>query len=81
MHNNYILHLGHLSVWLTFFVIWLPLIGLFFLALAAFQIWMFVDVAINKKISDKTKTWWIIGMFLVYPIVAIVYFFTDHQKH
>ena len=41
---------------------------------------MTVDVAINKKISDKAKTWWIIGMAVIHPIVAIVYFFTDHKK-
>jgi hypothetical protein len=28
----------------------------------AFEIWMIVDAAINKEITDKAKAWWIIGM-------------------
>jgi hypothetical protein len=60
--------------------VWVPLIVLVALLLVAFEIWMLVDAALNKKISDQAKTWWIIGMILVHPIVAIVYFFTDHRK-
>jgi hypothetical protein len=41
---------------------------------------LIVDAALNKGITDKAKTWWIIGMFIIHPIVAIVYFFTDHRK-
>jgi hypothetical protein len=46
----------------------------------AFEIWMIVDAAINKRITDKAKAWWIIGMFVIHPFVAIAYFFTDHRK-
>lgn len=60
--------------------IWLPIIIIIAVLLLAFEIWMIVDAALNKKISDKAKTWWIIGMVLIHPIVAIVYFFTDRRK-
>jgi hypothetical protein len=48
--------------------------------IAVFEVWMIVDAALNKKISDKAKIWWIIGMVIIHPFVAIVYFFTDHRK-
>jgi hypothetical protein len=67
-HNNYP-HLGA----------WLPLVVIVVLLLLAFEVWMLVDAALNKKISDRAKTWWIIGMVLVHPLVAIFYFFTDHK--
>lgn len=60
--------------------VWLPIIIIIALLVAAFEIWMIVDVAINKKLSDKAKAWWIIGMVLIHPFVAIVYFFTDRKK-
>ncbi|MEO8785411.1 MAG: hypothetical protein ABI221_03935 [Candidatus Saccharimonadales bacterium] len=41
---------------------------------------MLIDAALNKKISDTAKTCWIIGMVLVHPFVAVVYFFTDRHK-
>jgi hypothetical protein len=50
------------------------------LLIFAFEIWMIVDAAINKEITDKAKAWWIIGMFIIHPFVAIAYFFTDHRK-
>ncbi len=59
---------------------WLPIIILAALLISAFEIWMIVDVAINKKISDKAKTWWIIGMVIIHPFIALVYFFTDRRK-
>lgn len=70
MHAHHMLHLGA----------WLPLIILVALLIAVFEVWMIVDAALNKKISDKAKTWWIIGMVVIHPFVAIAYFFTDHRK-
>jgi hypothetical protein len=70
MYTHHILHLGE----------WLPIIIVIAILIFAFEIWMIVDVAINKEITDKTKTWWIIGMLIIHPFVAIVYFFTDHRK-
>ena len=49
-------------------------------AIVAFEIWMLVDVVQNQNVSSNAKMFWIVGMFLIHPIVAIVYFFTDHQK-
>lgn len=59
---------------------WLPVIIILILLIAVFEVWMIVDAALNKKISDKAKAWWIVGMILLHPFVAIVYFFTDHKK-
>lgn len=60
--------------------LWLSTVIIVALVLFVFEIWMIVDAALNKKIRDKTKAWWIVGMMLIHPFVAIVYFFTDHQK-
>jgi len=58
------------------------IIGLIIVVLVvlAFEIWMIVDAVKNKFITTNTKVWWIVGMFLIHPIVAIIYFFTDHKK-
>lgn len=45
------------------------------LLVLAFEIWMFFDCVLNKKLSDKAKVWWIIGMLLLHPFVAIAYYF------
>lgn len=58
----------------------LPILILVVILVAAFELWMLVDVALNKNIDDKTKAWWIIGMILVHPFVALVYLFTDRRK-
>ena len=60
--------------------LWLPIILVIAILLFAFETWMIVDVAINKAITDKAKAWWIIGMLIIHPFVAIAYFFTDHRK-
>lgn len=69
-HQMSQLHLG----------LWLPVIVIVAILIGVFEIWMLVDAAINKEISDKSKAWWIVGMILVHPLVAIVYYFTDHRK-
>jgi hypothetical protein len=45
-----------------------------------FEILMFISVIRNKNISDNVKLFWIIGMILIHPFVAIAYFFTDYKK-
>jgi len=70
MQSQHVWHIG----------IWLPIIIVVALLIVAFEIWMIVDAAINKKISDKAKAWWIIGMIIIHPFVAVAYFFTDHRK-
>lgn len=56
------------------------IVVLVLLLIFIFEIWMFVDVITNKRISDTAKVLWAIGMVLVHPIVAFIYYFTDHKK-
>jgi len=46
----------------------------------AFEIWMFVDAWKNKRISDDRRLIWLIAMILLHPIVALLYYFTDHKN-
>lgn len=71
MYSSHAWHLGA----------WLPVVILAAILIAAFEIWMIVDAALNKKISDRAKAWWIVGMIILHPFVAIVYYFTDRRKH
>jgi hypothetical protein len=75
MYRGHFLHPGA-GLPIILLVVILVVAFLFF----AFEIWMIVDVALNKAISDKAKAWWIIGMLFIHPFVAIAYFFTDHRK-
>lgn len=55
---------------------------LLILALAlilVFEVWMFVDVIRNPKLDQTARILWILGMVLVHPIVAIVYYFTAYS--
>lgn len=70
MHAHHVWHLGA----------WLPVLVVVAALIFAFEVWMIVDAALNKKISDKAKAWWIIGMLVVHPFVAVAYFFTDRRK-
>ncbi len=45
------------------------------LLILVFEVWMLVDVLTNKKIPTQHKVWWVICMFLIHPVTAIVYFF------
>jgi hypothetical protein len=45
-----------------------------------FEVVMFLDVLKNKKLSDNEKILWVLGMFLLHPIIAIVYYFTAHSR-
>ena len=48
-------------------------------AILIFEIWMLVDVIQNDAITSDRKILWVVGMFLLHPIVAIAYFFTDRR--
>jgi uncharacterized membrane protein (DUF485 family) len=50
------------------------------LLILAFEIWMFVDVIRNHNIPTNTKILWAVGMLLLHPFVAIVYFFVARSK-
>ena len=45
-----------------------------------FEVWMFVSVIFNPKITRNRRLLWIIGMIILHPFVAIIYFITDYQK-
>ena len=47
----------------------------FLLALLVFEIAMFVDAYKNPKLTANSKLLWMVGMVLVHPFVAIVYWF------
>ena len=49
------------------------------LLLIIFWIFMFLDVIKNNKIKDTEKLLWGIGM-LIFPILAIIYFFVASTK-
>jgi phosphatidylglycerophosphatase A len=65
-------------------------IGLSFLALLvlviigvgilAFEVWMFLDAWKNKSINEDRRLIWLIGMLLLHPFVALLYYFTDYKN-
>jgi hypothetical protein len=48
-------------------------------AIFIFEIVMFIDVIRNPRLSDERKLLWAIGMLLVHPFIAIIYYFTDRR--
>lgn len=60
-------------------VIIIPVVLIIALILA-FEVWMFLDVLKNKKLTDTEKILWVLGMFLLHPIIAIVYFFVARSS-
>ena len=45
----------------------------------AFWIWMVVDCAMNKKLSDMQKALWIVLILFTHFIGALIYFFVGRQ--
>jgi hypothetical protein len=56
------------------------LVAILFILILIFEIAMIISAVINKNITDTTKILWVIGMLLIHPFVAIVYYFTDYKK-
>jgi len=56
------------------------ILGLLGFALLAFEIWMFIDLVQNPRLTAGAKLLWAIGMLLLHPFVAIIYFFTARSK-
>lgn len=56
------------------------LIIIFGLAFLVFDILMIIDAAGNKNLSTLAKTLWILGIILISPVVAVVYYFTARTK-
>lgn len=55
-------------------------VALVLVIIFAFEIWMLISAITNKKITDTARVLWVVGMVLIHPIVAIIYYFTDYQK-
>lgn len=60
---------------------WLGIIVFILLLILAFEVWMLIDVITNEKVPTIHKVWWVIGMFLIHPIVAIVYFLVSRSHY
>ena len=50
------------------------------LAVLAFEIWMFVDLIQNTRLTTESKVLWAVGMFLFHPFIAIIYFFVARSS-
>jgi hypothetical protein len=69
VHLNSYIHLHHFNA------TGLVLLVLVLLAVLAFELWMLIDVLAYRKMPTAHRVWWVVLMFLIHPIVAIVYFF------
>ncbi len=56
------------------------LLAVLLILVAVFEIYMFIHVIQNKSLTTNRKLLWVIGMILIHPFVAIVYYFTDYKK-
>ena len=56
------------------------LIIIILLAIFVFEVAMFVSALRNPRLSTSAKLAWAIGMVLLHPIVAIVYYFVEFRK-
>ena len=52
----------------------MALIILGMLFILAFELWMLVDVLALRKVPTRSRVCWVVGMFLVHPLVALIYF-------
>jgi hypothetical protein len=64
----------------TWFVPMFVVAALLALAVLAFEILMIVNAVNNASLSGTARAWWVVGMLLVHPFVAIAYYFTDYKK-
>ena len=56
------------------------LIAVVVIGVLTFEVFMFLDVLKNKKLTETEKLIWVVGMFLLHPIIAIVYYFVAHTR-
>lgn len=56
------------------------LIPLVLIAVLVFEVLMFLDVLKNRRLSDTEKVLWVLGMFLLHPVIAIVYYYVAHSR-
>jgi hypothetical protein len=71
--DHYINHPHHFSSMGMFdFVLLLAVILLF-------ELWMLIDVLAYHKMPRTHRMWWVVGMFVLHPFVAIAYFFARNN--
>jgi hypothetical protein len=46
----------------------------------AFEVWMFIDVFKHPTLNNNKKVLWMLGMLLLHPIIAIIYYFTEYKN-
>jgi hypothetical protein len=49
-------------------------------AIFAFEIWMFVNVVQNPRLTDTERLIWCAAMLLIHPFAAIVYYVMVYNK-
>ena len=54
--------------------------GMFALAVFVFWIWMLIHAVTNKGISDGEKIAWVLVIFFLHFIGALIYFFIGRPK-
>jgi hypothetical protein len=57
----------------------LVLLILGILVILSFELWMLIDVLACRKVPTNQRVWWVVGMFLLHPFVALVYLFARHN--
>jgi hypothetical protein len=60
---------------------WFLVVIYVILLILAFEVWMFIDLISNDNVDENKKLYWVIGMLILHPFVAIAYYFTDHKTH
>lgn len=49
------------------------------LAVLAFEVWMFIDAYQNPRLTSNEKILWMVGMVLIHPFIAIIYYFAARK--
>lgn len=59
------------------FTIVLPIL---LLLIFVFEVWMFIALLRNERLSIEYKLLWGFGMLIFHPFVAIAYYFLEYRK-
>jgi hypothetical protein len=51
-----------------------------FIAIFVFELMMLIDAIKNPRLTTNNRILWIVGMLLVHPFVAIVYYFVERRN-
>lgn len=69
-----------MAVGLGALIITMIFLAFIVLAILAFEVWMFVDALQNPQLTPGQKFAWLVGMLLIHPFVAIVYFLVARRS-